>query len=675
MSIRTTLKELIAKEVPSNIKISSSFINKQLVSDDITKDCANNLSEIIQNKEEKTRIFHSPRIVSKGAHFSYCLPEHSVEGIKTPILLNKKAFEKDFNNLDYGDKETVEFLQGTILTKDNCLTDIWQILIQKHNIIPYSQAYAGFQFGQFAGQLGDGRVVNLLDINSQTVQVKGSGLTPYSRFADGKATLKASIREFIISESLNSIGIPSTRALIISTMPSLKAKRGLKWEMTGVVTRFAKSWVRLGNFDLQRWRQDLEGLVKLTDYCIENIVFKRESFIPIENFIEINQKTDNYGVLNGTPYDYFLRNVVISNAISVAKWQAYAFSNGVLNTDNTSLIGISMDFGPFAFADVYNEDWSPNIDDSTKRYSLGNQPKVIWWNLVRFAESLSMLLGSGEKYIKRFKSDPNMVDDEIVQYMTDRTIKVMEFAEKEYDFYYKFHYVKLMVKRLGLSAEKLGLNVHVESLFKDDFKIFDKKLDHLQENLIEPLLFVLKETKVDYNSFFLDFQNVSTVDSINLDGTFKSELYECFNTIHNDLNNFINNQTLERIDALFDPLTVNKECEIYINLEKFANEYQKIWNEINDSEPNLVQEFKKKASTRTNPLFIPRHFQFNEVADSLKSNPSDTKLLEKLYAMSSNPYDAELWEPNLLPDVQIRWTNPDYISQEKNSFLQCGCSS
>ena len=671
----TTLKDAIAKNGTNKIHISSNFITKNLTPDDMSLNCIKNISSILQNKEEKTKLFHTSRIVSKGAHYSYCITEHNNEGIKRPLLINKTAFQQELGDLDYTDSATIDFFQGVMVGKENQMTEIWKSLIEKYNIFPYSQAYAGFQFGQFSGQLGDGRVVNLLDINEQSIQVKGSGLTPFSRFADGKATLKASVREFIISESLHSIGIPTTRGLILSYIPDIKALRGLKRVKAGTVTRFAKSWVRLGNFDLQRWRQDLDAIIKLSDYCIEEVMPKPDSFIPIENLIDIEKGNDAYDVLDITKYDEFLRNVAIANASNVAKWQAYGFTNGVLNTDNTSILGISMDYGPFSFIDTYDEDWTPNKDDSTKRYSLGNQPKVIWWNLLRFAESLTMLIGSGNKHLDLVKKDPQSVNETIAQYMTDRTIKLIEYVEKEYDFYYKLNYVKLMVQRLGLCSKKLGLEIPVTSLSQEDFKSFDKKLDDLQDNLIEKLLSVMKTTKVDYNNFFLDFQNIGTNSLINEDKTFSQELYKCFTNVHEGVNLYVNNETSDAIDKLFISEVLDTDFKLYKDLEAFVTEYKKIWKSINNDVDTDIKEIKLSVSTKVNPYFIPRHHHFNEVDQSLESDAEAISKLQKLYLMSTNPYNPELWNEKLLPEVEKRWIDPADICKDKNSFSQCGCSS
>jgi serine/tyrosine/threonine adenylyltransferase len=208
-------------------------------------------------------------------------------------------------------------------------------------VYPWAQCYGGWQFGQWAGQLGDGRAISLFEAtNPDTgerfeLQLKGAGQTPYSRFADGRAVLRSSIREFVASEYLHAIGIPTTRALSLTLLPSNRAIRE-RVEPCAIVCRFAQSWVRFGTFDLLRWRGDRKNLRVLADYVRTEVLKLGE---------EIKDGS-------GNRYEETYREIARRNARTVAKWQAYGFMNGVLNTDNTSVLGLSLDFGPFSFMDV-----------------------------------------------------------------------------------------------------------------------------------------------------------------------------------------------------------------------------------------------------------------------------------------------------------------------------------
>lgn len=166
-------------------------------------------------------------------------------------------------------------------------------------------------------------------------------MTPYSRFADGKAVLRSSIREFVVSEYLHAIGIPTTRALALTLRTGETAVRE-RVEPTAVVTRFAESWIRIGTFDLLRFRGDRERLRALTDYVLEEV-------LKLPRAVEVN---GGEGKEEENRYWRMYKEIVRRNAETVAKWQVYGFMNGVLNTDNTSVLGLSLDFGPFAFMDV-----------------------------------------------------------------------------------------------------------------------------------------------------------------------------------------------------------------------------------------------------------------------------------------------------------------------------------
>ncbi|GMG39861.1 unnamed protein product [Ambrosiozyma monospora] len=311
-------------------------------------------------------------------------------------------------------------------------------------------AYAGYQFGEFAGQLGDGRVVNLFDIpttttstttpttssrsklpSKYTLQLKGSGLTPFSRFADGKATIRSSIREYIISESLHAIGIPSTRALSVTLYPDVKAQRGSgAWQRCGVVARMSESWVRVGHFDFVRFMRDRNGLIGLCDFVLDDVFHDAEekgrrrlclglssaevvgvfgADVDVKKYQgggevgkgdgdgEEESLSDVLGEL--TKYDRLYLEIIYRNAISVAYWHAYCFLNGVLNTDNASILGLALDFGPFSFMDYFDPGFTSNHDDVEKRYSFANTPSAIWFNMVRLGESMAELIGAGEELL------------------------------------------------------------------------------------------------------------------------------------------------------------------------------------------------------------------------------------------------------------------------------------
>jgi uncharacterized protein YdiU (UPF0061 family) len=358
---------------------------------------------------------------------------------------------------------------------------------KNEGIYPWAQCYGGYQFGQWAGQLGDGRAISLFEaINSNTgtryeVQLKGAGKTPYSRFADGKAVLRSSIREFVVSEYLNAIRIPSTRALALTLAPRSKVRRE-RMEPGAIVTRFAQSWVRLGTFDLPRARGDRVLLRKLADYTAEHIYggwdklpSKLPAGDPSKTWQDVKYDIRQH-VVEGEAgeeenrYARLYRAIIRANARTVAHWQAYGFMNGVLNTDNTSILGLSIDFGPFAFLDNFDPMYTPNHDDHMLRYSYRNQPTVIWWNLIRLGEALGELIGQGPEV-----DDPTFIEKGIEPEAADALIKraegIIERAGDEYKAVFKGTYNALMTARLGLKNFQ-------ESDFDD---LFSELLDFLQK--------------------------------------------------------------------------------------------------------------------------------------------------------------------------------------------------
>ncbi|KAL8692179.1 MAG: hypothetical protein Q9224_004013, partial [Gallowayella concinna] len=346
-----------------------------------------------------------PRMV-KGALYTFVRPEETSDA---ELLGTSPAAMRDIG-LQAGEKDTSDFKALVAGNKT-----YWDSSDEK-GIYPWAQCYGGYQFGSWAGQLGDGRAISLFESTNPStktryeIQLKGAGKTPYSRFADGKAVLRSSIREFIVSEALNALHIPTTRALSLTLAPNAKVRRE-RIEPGAIVARFAQSWLRIGTFDLLRARGDRKNVRKLATYVAENVYTGWTSLPSIlsepasaTSSTTINpsrdvppEKVEGESSGEENRFARLYREIARRNAITVAYWQAYAFTNGVLNTDNTSLLGLSLDFGPFAFLDNFDPSYTPNHDDHALRYSYRNQPSIIWWNLLRLGESLGELIGAGSK--------------------------------------------------------------------------------------------------------------------------------------------------------------------------------------------------------------------------------------------------------------------------------------
>lgn len=239
---------------------------------------------------------------------------------------------------------------------------------------PRAAVYSGHQFGQWAGQLGDGRALLLGELAGNEIQLKGAGLTPFSRMGDGRAVLRSSIREFLCSEAMVGLGIPSTRALCITGSNHMIMRE--MPESTAVVTRVAPSFIRFGSFEHWYYRNDLESLKKLADFVIAN-------YYP-------------HLADQANPYTSMLTEVTRRTAHLMAQWQTVGFMHGVMNTDNMSILGLTLDYGPFGFMEAYNPGHICNHSDDLGRYSYANQPQIGEWNCQALAQALLPLIGTVE---------------------------------------------------------------------------------------------------------------------------------------------------------------------------------------------------------------------------------------------------------------------------------------
>lgn len=244
---------------------------------------------------------------------------------------------------------------------------------------PMASVYSGHQFGVWAGQLGDGRAILLGETEGGIeVQLKGAGRTPYSRMGDGRAVLRSSIREFLCSEAMHALGVPTTRALCLTGSPAPIYREEV--ETAAVVTRLATSFIRFGHFEHFAARGQTEELRQLADYVIDR-------------YYPGCRSTTAFG---GNAYAALLQAVSERTAALLAHWQAVGFCHGVMNTDNMSILGLTIDYGPFQFLDAFDPGHICNHSDSQGRYAFGRQPNVAYWNLYCLAQALMPLIGETE---------------------------------------------------------------------------------------------------------------------------------------------------------------------------------------------------------------------------------------------------------------------------------------
>lgn len=293
---------------------------------------------------------------------------------------------------------------------------------------PYAMSYAGHQFGNWAGQLGDGRAINLTEVvhddKSFTLQLKGAGPTPYSRTADGFAVLRSSIREHLCAEAMHYLGVPTTRSLSLmlsgdQVLRDILYNGNSAYEKGAIVCRVAPSFIRFGNFELFASRKDHTTLQLLADYTIKH------------HFLEIKSE--------GTEkYIEFFQRVSRTTLDMIIHWQRVGFVHGVMNTDNMSIHGITIDYGPYGWLEDYDSGWTPNTTDRQyKRYRFGNQPNIALWNLYQLANALFPLVNDA---------------------------KPLEAILNDFASNYKVEYLDMMRNKLGLKIAKEEDTILIESL-------------------------------------------------------------------------------------------------------------------------------------------------------------------------------------------------------------------
>ena len=288
-------------------------------------------------------------------------------------------------------REAAELLDLSVKT---CESDDFLNVFAGNRLLPgmspYATCYGGHQFGNWAGQLGDGRAINLGEIVNQrserwALQLKGAGPTPYRRAADGLAVLRSSVREFLCSEAMFHLGVPTTRALSLiltgeQVVRDMFYDGNPKPEPGAVVCRVAPSFTRFGNFQIFAAREETEELKRLLDYTI------RVDF-------------PHLGDPSPDVYLEWFAEVCRRTADLIVHWMRVGFVHGVMNTDNMSILGLTIDYGPYGWLEDYDPRWTPNTTDAVgRRYCYGNQPQIAQWNLVQLANAIFPLIGSTEPF-------------------------------------------------------------------------------------------------------------------------------------------------------------------------------------------------------------------------------------------------------------------------------------
>lgn len=318
---------------------------------------------------------------------------------------------------------------------------------------PIAMAYAGHQFGNWVPQLGDGRAILLGEVVDKhgtrfDIQLKGAGPTPYSRNGDGRSALGPVIREYVVSEAMAALGVPTTRALsAISTGDAVRRETMLPG---GILARVAQSHLRVGTFQFFAARGDVESIKLLTDYVIDR------------HYPEIRD-TDN-------PPLELLKTVIEKQAALVAQWQSFGFIHGVMNTDNSSIAGITIDYGPCAFMDTYHPETVFSSIDHASRYAYQNQPAIAQWNMANLAQCLLPLIDDNE----------------------EKSVEAAQSVIDAYPTLYAGKYLNSFRSKLGLLAENTT-----------------NETDKQDTQLIASLLQCMSSAKTDFTNTFRSLSNCS----------------------------------------------------------------------------------------------------------------------------------------------------------------------
>ncbi|KFM57199.1 Selenoprotein O, partial [Stegodyphus mimosarum] len=496
---------------------------------------------------------------------------------------------------------------------------------------PAAHCYCGHQFGYFSGQLGDGAAIYLGEVVNKKnerweIQLKGAGLTPYSRTADGRKVLRSSIREFLCSEAMHFLGIPTTRAGACITSDS-EVVRDIfydgnpKSEKCSIVLRIAPTFIRFGSFEIFKTLDKFTGRVgpsmgkteilhQLLDYVIE-------TFYP-EIYKSSGDKVEMYAA--------FYKEVVLRTARLVAGWQCVGFCHGVLNTDNMSILGLTLDYGPFGFLDMYNPNHICNASDQNGRYSFIKQPGICLWNLQKFAEAIQQAL-------------PLPV-----------SLPLLELYEEE------FHssYLQKMRAKLGLCKLELAED----------------------KDLIQELLSTMEKTGADYTNTFCCFSHIDITNSMKIDETIdltkEKILKQCYplevlkHSFKNNTNS-LNLSTLMRLQNS-DPQIIEQLGRSGVSLERLlslvnTSPFEEMTQESkNERDRDLWSAWLEKYKTRlikeveacdtdlsifnyerlevmknNNPKFILRNYIAQNAIE--KAESGDYSEVRKLCEILKKPYD------------------------------------
>ncbi|KAF8312501.1 UPF0061-domain-containing protein [Clavulina sp. PMI_390] len=580
------------------------------------------------------------------------------------LALSQSCLEDCLPNLDVGDAFDLLSGKASLSSEATTAAKSRQELIDVlsgHSVLmaeagengpgyaPWALRYCGHQFGTWAGQLGDGRAVSLLEVAhpnerdvSYEIQLKGAGRTPYSRHADGLAVLRSSIREFLGAEAVHALGIPTSRTLSLISLPDIPVHRE-RIESASITSRVSPSFIRVGSFEAHDKPEsqviyflnpeassssaDWESMRLLGEWVVRRV-------------LRLPRK-------EGDPWALELvKEAARRNATMVAGWQAYGFMHGVMNTDNISCAGLTLDYGPYSFMDIYEESHICNHTDEEGRYAFKYQPTMILYAMRKLLRSLAPLVGAEQESGKAVSegwakdADETQIDlwrEDGLRHQQEVDSIVMDVFTEEY--------YRLMRKRLGL-----------RKVAKDD------------KTLVQGLLTLLEMHELDFHSIFrtLSFFRPGMLDSDGATGTSGPEL------------EFINRLN-ENLAEDKKSLSLSAWKEWLRSFAKRIKEDEGEWTSESGAGDQWLED-RQVTMLHANPRFVLRQWILEEVIAKCEEGDLEKSraILSKMLQMSTHPFDAWGAEGKEACDLNLEEMEERmYCSLGAKSMLgfQCSCSS
>ncbi|KAI7867280.1 hypothetical protein BDF14DRAFT_1804742 [Spinellus fusiger] len=479
---------------------------------------------------------------------------------------------------------------------------------------PWSLCYAGHQFGHFAGQLGDGRAISLFETvtskdNAWELQLKGAGRTPFSRSGDGLAVMRSSIREFLVSEHMHALGVPTTRSLsLIATGKEVFREDGppdtKQPERGAVVARMAPSWLRFGNFELFYSRGEMENIRHLADYAIEHVLPEEE---------EQGQEKES-----GNQYERFFVRVAKRTAKMVAEWQAIGFCHGVMNTDNMSILGLTLDYGPYQILDFYDPKNICNHSDYNGMYAFERQPTVCLSNLLRLGVTLFEFIGAQDK-VNSIVFPKDKKDLEAThQAELDESRRIGQKRVMDQINQFPSWLMENIAKKMNA---KLGLT---KGPFKSDM-----------DDLVIPLLDWMSLHSVNYHRFFRSLADYPITDA----GEEKD------------------------MEAALSLLLISTQHPSQLEKSKAAlKPWLSVYRHRLVADGSIDAHERKDRMNKVNPRFVLHNWIAQEVIDAFENLPQEEAqcVLESCLEACIHPYEEhyqderiEAWVLSDIPKVKI----------------------